>query len=292
MVKKIIKVIFLSLFISVSAYSSTGYGDLKLTYNVVQGFIKYLDSNSVHNHTLGADQKGTPLNFSVGNNGNNFGYAYCPRGNQCRPSPSVALNSCRQRGGKNCQLFARGRTIVWNKVNYRISRKATREEIQNILTDLGFYGSNTSSKKNTPKITKKNDSKSVVADLKKKVEKRKKAKLLEKEKEPKKVVKKYELKDQRSIALSWEGYDELIAGTVDFNEIDYKGILKLPLPNYDGTCEGTYSLQAGGKGTWQITCSNNLGAAGTLKWIKNGGVTGIGRDYNEKKVKFTVSKNG
>jgi hypothetical protein len=31
-------------------------------------------------------------------------------------------------------------------------------------------------------------------------------------------------------------------------------------------------------------------AAGTLKWIKEGGVTGIGRDHNDKKVKFTVSK--
>ena len=153
MVKKIIKVIFLSLFISVSAYSSTGYGDLKLTYNVVQGFIKYLDSNSVHNHTLGADQKGTPLVFSVGNNGNAFGYAYCPRGSQCRPSPSVALNSCRQRGGENCQIFARGRKIVWNKVNYRISRKASRLEIEKILEDLGFYGDNAS--KTKPLITKK-----------------------------------------------------------------------------------------------------------------------------------------
>ena len=59
---------------------------------------------------------------------------------------------------------------------------------------------------------------------------------------------------------------------------------------YDGICDGTYSLQEGGLGTWQITCSNNMGAAGTLKWVKDGGVTGIGRDHNDKKVKFTVSK--
>ena len=62
------------------------------------------------------------------------------------------------------------------------------------------------------------------------------------------------------------------------------------MPNNDGTCDGTYSLQEGGKGTWQIACSNNMGAAGTLKWIKNSGVTGTGRDHNDKKVKFTVSK--
>ena len=35
-----------------------------------------------------------------------------------------------------------------------------------------------------------------------------------------------------------------------------------------------------------------MGAAGTLKWVEDGGVTGTGRDHNDKKVKFTVSKNG
>ena len=111
-----------------------------------------------------------------------------------------------------------------------------------------------------------------------------------KKKEPKKVVKKYELKGERSIALSWDGYEDLIAGTVEFDEADYKGTLNIPLPNNDGNCDGSYSLQEGGKGTWQIACSNNMGAAGTLKWTEKGGVTGKGRDHNDKKVKFTVSK--
>ena len=118
------------------------------------------------------------------------------------------------------------------------------------------------------------------------------SKITKKKKESKKVVKKYELKGERSIALSWDGYEDLIAGTVEFDEADYKGTLNLPLPNNDGTCDGTYSLQEGGKGTWQIACTNNMGAAGTLKWTKNGGVTGSGRDHNDKKVKFTVSKKG
>ena len=106
----------------------------------------------------------------------------------------------------------------------------------------------------------------------------------------KKIVKEYELKGERSIALSWDGYENLIAGTVEFDEADYKGTLKIPLPNNDGTCDGSYSLQEGGKGTWQIACTNDMGAAGTLKWTETGGVTGKGRDHNDKKVKFTVSK--
>ena len=111
-----------------------------------------------------------------------------------------------------------------------------------------------------------------------------------KTKEPKKVLKKYKIKGKRSIALSWEDYDDLIAGSVNFEETDYKGTLNLSLPNNDGMCDGTYSLQDSGKGAWQIACTNNMGAAGTLKWIKNGGVTGIGKDYNNKIVKFTVSQ--
>ena len=62
------------------------------------------------------------------------------------------------------------------------------------------------------------------------------------------------------------------------------------MPNNDGTCDGTYSLQEGGMGTWQITCTNKMGAAGTLKWTEDGSVTGSGLDHNDKKVKFTVSK--
>ena len=90
--------------------------------------------------------------------------------------------------------------------------------------------------------------------------------------------------------MSWEGYEELIAGTIQFDEADYKGVLKISLPNGDGKCDGNYILQNNGTGTWNLSCTNNMGAAGTLKWKKNGGVTGKGRDFDDKKVKFTVSK--
>jgi len=105
----------------------------------------------------------------------------------------------------------------------------------------------------------------------------------------KKVAKKYNLEGDRSIALSWEGYNSLIAGSVSFNETDYKGTLSLSLPDGDGECKGSYSLQKDGKGTWQIGCTNDMGAAGTLKWNEVNGVTGSGRDHNDKKVKFTVA---
>ena len=199
-------------------------------------------------------------------------YWYCGEG-VCKPgSASQDIKICESKTGKKCKKFAFKRTVKWrNGINPARGKASTfnskwsDQEMLAKLTELGFY---------------KNDL----------VLKKEKPKKIEKKKETKKTVKKYELKGERSIALSWEGYQDLIAGTVKFDEKDYRGTLNIPLPNNDGTCDGTYSLQEGGKGTWQIACSNNMGAAGTLKWIKNGGVTGTGRDHNDKKVKFTVSK--
>ena len=208
-------------------------------------------------------------------------YWYCPTGACQTHRVSSAVNQCKINAEKyynrtinaDCKIFAKRRTIVWdNQINpgkgkvSTINSKMDSIEIKNKLTELGFLGDSVSSSEATsPKIIKE-------------------------KKKSNKIVKKYEVNGERSIALSWEGYEDLIAGTVKFNEADYKGTLNVPLPNNDGTCDGTYSLQKGGKGTWQIACSNNMGAAGTLKWVKNGGVTGIGRDHNDKKVKFTVSK--
>ena len=85
--------------------------------------------------------------------------------------------------------------------------------------------------------------------------------------------------------------ENLILGTASAEETDDgRTSMNLQLPNNDGSCEGTYLLQNGGRGTWQISCTNKIGAAGTLKWKKNSSITGHGIDYNNNKVKFTVSQ--
>lgn len=174
-----------------------------------------------------------------------------------------------------CFIFAKRLKIVWDNgyqpENWKqslVKSSFTKSQIKSKFKELGFYGNNYSSISNKTKIKPK----------------------IIKKKDTNKITKKYKLSGERSIALSWDGYEDLIAGTVEFDEADYKGTLNLSLPNNDGSCDGSYSLQQGGKGTWQIACTNNMGAAGTLKWTENGGVTGSGRDHNDKKVKFTVSK--
>ena len=263
--KKFLGILFLGLlWCNVSNAGTYGRGELKLSQATADYFIQYLRGGLTK----------SPLMFVVTNDGTWATYWYCPAGqNNCSgDSPSTFKKICERETDQECSIFARSRTVKWkNGINpgkgkaSRINSKWSDAEIKAKLTELGFLGGET-----------------------KKIEK-KETKKVEKKKE-KKVVKKYSLEGKRSLALSWDGYSNLIAGTVEFNEADYKGILNLALPNNDGTCEGSYSLQADGKGTWQISCTNNMGAAGTLKWIKDGGVTGIGRDHNDKKVKFTVSK--
>ena len=263
--KKLLAIIFLTLMIFNPAKSGNyGEGELKLHDDIVEYFLGYIKGKG--------DKK--PSQFYVTADGKGAMYWYCGSGS-CRDSGTKAqAKVCTEAFGRECIPFARKRTIKWkNGINpgkgkiSQISSKLDLNGLKAKLTELGFYGNTTTTKKIEKKITKK----------------------VEKKKEEK-VVKKYSLEGKRSLALSWDGYSDLIAGTVEFNEADYKGILNLALPNNDGTCEGSYSLQADGKGTWQISCTNNMGAAGTLKWIEDGGVTGIGRDHNDKKVKFTVSK--
>jgi hypothetical protein len=178
-----------------------------------------------------------------------------------------AISSCKKKSGQECYLFASRNTIVWDNGTPYKKRRLKRKDIKagrtlQILQELGFYDGGYKSQSN-------NDDK----------------------KDEKKIAKKKEVKGERSVAISWDGYEELIIGTVGYEESDDgKTSMNLDLPNNDGSCEGTYLLQNGGKGTWLLACSNNMGAAGTLNWNDDGSVTGSGRDYKDKKVKFTVAK--
>ena len=264
---KFLGIVVLGLLLNIKVFAAQGIGkgELNLSDGMINYFMEYIQGK----HTQ------SPGLFIMAKDGSWATYYYCPAGQgNCVYRISEGLHDCEKKAGIECYIFARKRVIKWNNgVNtghYKkssIKSKWSREQVVSKLTELGFIGESTSTSSSTT------------------------TKTTNKKKETKKVVKKYELKGDRAIALSWEDYESLIAGTVKFDEKDYKGTLNLSLPNNDGTCDGTYSLQEGGKGTWQIACSNNLGAAGTLKWTKNGGLTGVGRDHNDKKVKFTVSKD-
>ncbi len=265
--KKLLGIVALILIFSSNVFAEIkwGKGELKLSDGVVIKFIEYIK---------GSTTAKAPYLFAVSKDGLAYQYYYCSSGlNNCRGGDEHIHQECEKYSyGAECSLFARNRIIRWkNGINpgkgkaSKINSRWSDSEIKAKLTELGFLGGDTKKieKKETKKIVKKKE---------------------------KKVEKKYSLEGKRSLALSWDGYSNLIAGTVEFSEADYRGTINLSLPNNDGNCEGSYSLQTNGKGTWQISCTNNMGAAGTLKWTEDGGVTGTGRDHNDKKVKFTVSK--
>ena len=264
---------------------------MEVFLDYVYGGAKNLNA-STGGSTSNKGQKARPLLFTLHENGSTRTYYYCMF-QKCKPANKhQAILRCQKKGG-TCYTFAVKKKIVWKNsknpkgLNLSKELKHGRDHVAQIIKDGGYYSGDITLLKGYKKVGREKDGSKNLSSTTTKAKITKKD---EKKKESKKVVKKYELKGERSIALSWDGYEDLIAGTVEFDEADYKGTLNLPLPNNDGICEGTYSLQEGGKGTWQIACTNNMGAAGTLKWTKNGGVTGAGRDHNDKKVKFTVSK--
>ena len=92
----------------------------------------------------------------------------------------------------------------------------------------------------------------------------------------------------RSFALSWEGYDELIIGTLKFNEKDLIGKIEFNLSK-NNPCFGTYVLSES-KGTWSLLCEKNqINASGFLKWDRQTGyVSGNGKDEKNNKIKFKI----
>lgn len=97
------------------------------------------------------------------------------------------------------------------------------------------------------------------------------------------------IKGQRPLAMTWEGYDDLILGKINFIEKEQFGTLSFNLPNKDGNCIGTYVLSKD-KGTWSIYCEKkNLNASGFLKFnSEDGSVSGTGKDHKGKKIKFKI----
>lgn len=212
-----------------------------------------------------------PMTFILSDNGLWSTWWYCGHAAGCRDGTNYepTIRECERATGTDCGLFARRYTILWkNGINpgkgneSKIRMKWSDDQIRAKLTELGFLGSKTTSSSSSNTI-----------------------------KEKKTKIAKKNIIEKKSIAISWSGYEDLILGTADAEETDDgRTLMNLQLPNNDGSCEGTYLLQNGGLGTWQISCTNKMGAAGTLKWKKNGTVTGHGLDYNNNKVKFTVSQ--
>lgn len=94
---------------------------------------------------------------------------------------------------------------------------------------------------------------------------------------------------ERAIAVHWEGYAELFAGTIREIGNGAKGIVAITLPNNDGECTGGYEADSRTTGTWSIACTNGLSANGTFTAFGKGkGASGTGSDMQGRKVSYTM----
>ena len=121
---------------SANSTSAWGYGDVKLSNNVIEKFITYIH---------GKDRKRPEL-FAVSTDGADYMYYYCSHGHNCGGGHEGILRQCekysRQNGGSvKCLIFARSRTVKWdngNSKNTKFKSKMSSSEIRAKLKEIGF----------------------------------------------------------------------------------------------------------------------------------------------------------
>ena len=134
-------------FTSEITHAQDGKGDLQLSDNVVNSFIRYIKGDT----SKGKAGRNKPLYFWVTTDGTDSTWWYCPY-DRCLPSNGVEERKfCEKETQNDCARFARGRYVRWqNDTNPKGSKakfnsKMTDTEIRSKLTSLGFYKNTTTS---------------------------------------------------------------------------------------------------------------------------------------------------
>ena len=144
--KKLLGILVLGLLWCNTPFASDydGEGELQLTNNMAQYFLKYIRG----------DGGGKPQVYFITTDGTDGMFWYCPE-TQCRPiTPSLYKKKCENKTGKKCKMFAREKLIKWkNGINpgkgkiSKINPKWTDTQILLKLTELGFYQNSTTKAK-------------------------------------------------------------------------------------------------------------------------------------------------
>ena len=93
----------------------------------------------------------------------------------------------------------------------------------------------------------------------------------------------------RPIAVRWQGYSDLMAGTAYIRSRLGEGSFTVKLPNNDGTCRGTFRSTSPKNGVWSVACTNGLAASGVSQLFGAGkGSSGTGTDALGREVTYTL----
>ena len=143
--KKFIIFSFLFFIFSSKSYGAQdGRGELQLTDQAVNSFIRYIKGDT----SKGKSSFNKPLTFWISNDGNLAYWWYCPF-ERCKPSNGVEERKfCERKSNQSCSRFARSRYVRWNNgINpkgkaAKFNSKMSENEIRSKLTKLGFYNNN------------------------------------------------------------------------------------------------------------------------------------------------------
>ena len=161
LMKKLLGIIFLILLLNSNVYSKDGSGNLRFTANSFNSFLAYLrgDGSDIGGVMMSS---GMPIGFAINQKGNNTFYYYCPKkyGDNCMPgghikAQSDCTNRSKKRGEDRCFVFAKGRKIVWDSINYKIKKKPSVMEVKELFAKHGWYGAIENKEIVKPKITNK-----------------------------------------------------------------------------------------------------------------------------------------
>ena len=142
--KKLLRILILGLILfvtptNISFAMEYGFGELKLSNQVVNAFIKYIKGRN----------QNSPYLFAVAIDGLEYQYFICSAGvNSCRESPIEVIKSCEKYSkkygsGAKCAVFAHVRIIKWDNginKNTTLNSKWSEQEIKAKLKELGFLG--------------------------------------------------------------------------------------------------------------------------------------------------------
>jgi len=93
----------------------------------------------------------------------------------------------------------------------------------------------------------------------------------------------------RSLAASWDGNFDMMAGVVEFEEGQSEGAITISLPDGKGNCTGQYFLGNRLSGTWAMIGPKGIAANGEFKISRSGG-SGSGRDTSANTIRFSLGE--
>ena len=200
----------------------------------------------------------TTILRTLARDGSNAQFNYCPAPTVCPdagPARFEVLRYCRSGTTADCDIYARGRRIVWpHAFPWYVAPEVLYDYRESIgATDRwpGPGDAITTAPEATGNLSK------------------------------------------RIIAFMWEGFPGILMGTVEFPQGARSGNMTFTLPDNAASCDGRFWFTNGAHGNWKMDCGGGFTAEGRFTGLGAGrGSRGEGTDSLGHKVQFVLGAEG